>query len=434
MAASSDEHPPGTASGEERPPALSGKPAPASVEEGASSTVQVVLSPSNVWRVGFAVAAMVALVFFLHFVLTDAGSFLFVVVMAWFLSLAMEPPVARLARHMRRGAATALVMAGMGVAAAIFLVLFGQLFLQQVALLVESLPDVLSAVTRWINGRLGTRYEISNILESIRLTPQDAAGYAQDVLGGLLGLVGTVAGVVFNVFALVLLTYYLSADGPRARRWIAGLLTGRFQQVFVSIWELSTEKTGGYVAARLILAAINGSTSALAFLVLGMPSWLALGLWTGVVAQFVPTIGTYISIALPVVVGLASPTPWIGVAALIWAVVYQQVENLTLEPRISARSVDIHPGVSFAAAIMGAMLFGAVGALLAIPVVAMLLSVLDTFGTRHAIQPALTPPEEKPEEKPEEEPGEEPAENLVEKPQEGPGGAPADTQQQTPRL
>jgi predicted PurR-regulated permease PerM len=397
MTASSEERPPGTASGEEQPP---------------GATVQVVLSPSNVWRVGFAVAAMVALVFFLHFVLTDAGPFLFVVVMAWFLSLAMEPPVARLARHMRRGAATALVMVAMSIAAIIFLVLFGQLFLQQVALLVASLPEVLSAVTQWVNAQFGTKYEISDILQSINLTPQDAAGYAQDVLGGLLGLVGTVAGVVFNAFALVLLTFYLSADGPRARRWIAGLLSGRFQQVFLSIWDLSTVKTGGYVAARLVLATINGGTSALVFLLLGMPSWLALGVWTGVVAQFVPTIGTYIAIALPVVVGLASPTPWIGVAALIWAVVYQQVENLTFEPRISARSVNIHPGVSFAAAIMGALLFGAVGALLAIPVVAMLLSVLDTFGTRHAIQSSLAPIEEKPEEElaenPEEKPKEEP--------------------------
>jgi predicted PurR-regulated permease PerM len=414
MTASSEERPPGTASGEEQPP---------------GATVQVVLSPSNVWRVGFAVAAMVALVFFLHFVLTDAGPFLFVVVMAWFLSLAMEPPVARLARHMRRGAATALVMVAMSIAAIIFLVLFGQLFLQQVALLVASLPEVLSAVTQWVNAQFGTKYEISDILQSINLTPQDAAGYAQDVLGGLLGLVGTVAGVVFNAFALVLLTFYLSADGPRARRWIAGLLSGRFQQVFLSIWDLSTVKTGGYVAARLVLAAINGGTSALVFLLLGMPSWLALGVWTGVVAQFVPTIGTYIAIALPVVVGLASPTPWIGVAALIWAVVYQQVENLTFEPRISARSVNIHPGVSFAAAIMGALLFGAVGALLAIPVVAMLLSVLDTFGTRHAIQPSLTPVEEEPAANPRERPQEEVVKNPVEKPQEEPGGTRAESRE-----
>ena len=64
------------------------------------------------------------------------------------------------------------------------------------------------------------------------------------------------------------------------------------------------------------------------------------GLWTGIVAQFVPTIGTYISIILPVIVGLLSPNPWLGVIALAWAIAYQQVENLTIEPRISAKAVD----------------------------------------------------------------------------------------------
>lgn len=361
-------------------------------EERAAGKVVVLFAPRNVWRAGLVVAAVVALVLFLRFVLVDAGSYLLLVIVAWFLSLAMEPPVRRLSRHMRRGAATGLVMAAVAVVLGVLLLLFGQLFVQQVALLVQSLPDVLAAVIQWINTRFGTNYNVSTILQSIQLTPQQVAGYAQGVLQGLIGIVGTVAGVLFGAFTLILLTFYLSADGPRARRWIAGLMTGRFQQVFLSMWDTALAKTGGYVAARLILATINGVASTVVFLLLGMPSWLALGVWTGLVAQFVPTIGTYIAISLPVVVGLASPRPWVGLAALAWGVLYQQIENLTLEPRISGWSVNIHPGVSFSAAIVGALLFGATGALLAIPVVAMLFSVMDTFVTRHAIEPVPEPP------------------------------------------
>ena len=55
-------------------------------------------------------------------------------------------------------------------------------------------------------------------------------------------------------------------------------------------------------------------------------------------------------------------------AALVWAVLYQQVENLTIEPRISARAVDVHPAVAFASVMLGTALFGVAGALLAIPV------------------------------------------------------------------
>ncbi|MCC5581584.1 AI-2E family transporter [Microtetraspora sp. AC03309] len=350
--------------------------------------MEVLLSPASIWRAGLAIAAVAAVLFFARYVLVEAGSLIVMLVMAWFISLAMEPAVRRLSRRMRRGRAALLVMTLFIVAVAVFLVLFGNLFVQQVAVLLEMLPSVVTGAVDWLNTRLGTRYEISDILTSINLTPQQAAQYAQGVLGGVLGLLGTVTGAVFNGFALLLLTFYLSADGPRLRRWIAQLLPGRFQRVFISVWDVSTIKTGGYVSSRLILATINGAASALVFLALGMPSWFALAVWTGMVAQFVPTIGTYIAIALPVVVGLASPRPWVGLAVLVWGVLYQQVENLGLEPRISARTVDIHPGVSFAAVIFGTSLFGVVGALLAVPVVAMLLSLVEMFATHQELQEA----------------------------------------------
>ncbi|MEO3887156.1 AI-2E family transporter [Nonomuraea sp. B5E05] len=347
--------------------------------------VRVLIAPVDVWRTGLGIAAVVAVVLFVRFVLIDAGSLITMLVIAWFLSLAMEPAVRRLSRRTSRGRATLLMMTLFILAVVIFFVLFGSLFVQQVAVLLQALPGVITGVVEWLNTRLGTRYDISDILASVNLTPQQAAEYAQGALSGVLGLLGTVVGAVFNMFTLLLLTFYFSADGPRLRRWVAQLLPGRFQEVFITVWDVSTSKTGGYVSSRLVLATINGTASALVFLALGMPSWLALGAWTGLVAQLVPTIGTYISVALPVVVGLVSPRPWIGLAALGWGLLYQQVENLTLEPKISSRAVDIHPGVSFAAVILGASLFGAIGALLAVPLVAMLLSLVDTFVTRQEV-------------------------------------------------
>ena len=169
--------------------------------------------------------------------------------------------------------------------------------------------------------------------------------------------------------------------------WIAAAAPRRWQRVFGTAWDLTTIKTGGYVSARVVLATINGSTSALVFWLIGMPSWLALGVWTGLVAQFVPTIGTYISIILPVLVGLLSPNPWIGVAALVWAIIYQQVENLTIEPRISAKAVDVHPAVSFASVMIGTALFGVAGALLSIPV-----ARGDPGARRHLRPPARAAP------------------------------------------
>ncbi len=350
---------------------------------------RVLLDPANIWRTGLVVIALIVLVLVVRFVLEQGSSLIFVVVMAWFASLAMEPAVSRLARHMPRGAATGAVMAGVVVFLVVFFSLFGQLIVEQVANLVESVPGLAQDGLAWVNARLGTDYTVDDLLANIDLTPERAAGVASQLAGGVLVVLGSIAGAVASFFMFALFLFYLSADGPRLRRWIASLFPPRVQETTVVIWDTTAEKTGRYVSARVILAAVNATTSGLVFLVIGLPSWLALGLWTGLVAQFVPAIGTYISIVLPVLVGLLSPNPWLGVIVLAWGFLYQQVENLTIEPRISARAVNVHPAVSFASVIAGTAMFGIAGALLAIPVVAMLLSLLDLYRTRYDILPEL---------------------------------------------
>jgi predicted PurR-regulated permease PerM len=270
----------------------------------------------------------------------------------------------------------------------VFFALFGGLIVEQVANLVASVPGLAQDALAWVNQRLGTDYTLDDLVANIDLSPERAAGVASQLAGGVLAVLGSIAGAVATFFIFALLLFYLSADGPRLRRWIASLFPPRVQETTVVVWDTTAEKTGRYVSARVILAAVNAATSGIVFLAIGLPSWLALGLWTGLVAQFVPAIGTYISIVLPVLVGLLSPNPWLGVIVLAWGIVYQQIENLTIEPRISARAVNVHPAVSFASVILGTAMFGIAGALLAIPVVAMLLSLLDLYRTRYDVLPS----------------------------------------------
>ena len=359
-----------------------------------SKRTTVRLEPRNIARTTAAVLGVFAVAAFLVFVLRDGGSIVFTVLMAWFVSIAMEPAVGRLARHMRRGAATGLVMAAFVVFAIVFALAFGQLLLEQVATLLKALPDLVKSLLQTVNDRFGTDYRLEDILNNLQITPEQVNQYAVQVLGGVLGLLGSVVGGVFSLFTLGLLTFYLSADGPRLRRWVAQLFPARAQGFWLTVWDITAAKTGGYVGARVVLAFINAATSAIVFYVIGMPSWLALAIWTGVVAQFVPTIGTYIAIALPVVVGLLSDRPAIGLIALGWAVLYQQVENLTLEPRISAKATDVHPAVAFASVLLGAALFGVAGAVLAVPVVAMVLSLVHIYVRRHELIPDELEPRE----------------------------------------
>lgn len=358
-------------------------------DEPKPSRMQFTLVPSNVWRIGLVVLAVIGLGLFLKFILEDGGGVIFTVLMSWFAAIAMAPAVRWLSQWMRRGVATMIVMVSAILFAAVFFLMFGALFVDQLVQLILLVPELVDQTIQWANATFNLELSQGALLDMAGIGADDIAGAAADLGLGLLAFVISVVGSIFGIFTFALFTFYLSADMPRFERWVASLFPPRMQDVVMTVWRTTAQKTGGYIGARVILASINSATSAVVFVLIGLPYWLPLALWTGIVAQFVPTIGTYIAIVLPVIVGLLSGTPWIGVAALVWAILYQQVENLTIEPRISARAVNVNPAVAFGSVLLGAALFGVAGAFLAIPVAAMLLALLETYGKRYELLPQM---------------------------------------------
>lgn len=351
--------------------------------------MRVRLSAHGMGKVGFALLGVIAAGLFVKFVLSDGGSVIFTVLMAWLAAIVIEPLVRRMSGHMRRGAATGLIMGGAALFLVLFFVTFGNLFVQQLAQLILQVPHLIDGTLEWVNENLDTTLTRDGILSSVHLTPQQIAEWATTAGVSVIGLLGSVVGGFFSLFTFGMFLFYLSAQMPQLQRWIASLFPPRRQEVAATVWGLTAEKTGGYIGARVILAGINAATTAIVFVIIGMPYWLPLALWTGIVAQFVPTVGTYISIILPVIVGLLSGNPWVGVIALLWAVLYQQIENLTIEPKISANAVDVNPAVSFGAVLLGAALYGVAGAFLAVPVTAMLLALLNIYGHRYHLLPHI---------------------------------------------
>lgn len=356
---------------------------------GDATHVAIHFDRRSIWQTGWVVVAVVALASLLKFVLADAGIVLFMLILSFLASIAMEPAVARLSRSMKRGVATAIVMFSSIIAFGAFLFVFGRLLSDQIGTFAKSVPALVEDLTAWASARFGVDLDPQSLLERLGVGTSTLTTVAQNLAGGLIGVVVAVLAAAFSTFTFAFFTFYFSADAPRVRRWLAQLFPPRQQQVFAHAWDLAVTKTGGYVSARLVLAAISGGTAALFMLIIGMPYWLALGVWTGLVAQFVPTVGTYIAIALPVIVGLIGDKPWQGLALLAFAVVYQQIENVTLEPRISAQAVDVHPAVSFGAVMIGAALFGVGGAFVAVPVAALLLALFDIYAHKYDLLPYL---------------------------------------------
>ncbi|MFV0254041.1 MAG: AI-2E family transporter [Beutenbergiaceae bacterium] len=342
----------------------------------------------SIWRAGWVVVSIAVLVLLALFFMNNAGSFFFVIVLAFFGAMALEPAVSRLAQRMPRPAATGLVLLALAIAAGIFIALFGAMLADQVASLIRAVPGVADSVIEWINTRFGTDYAVETILGDLGIDRSTITNTAAAVAGDVLSVVGGVVSSFLNVFALLFFLFYMSAGMPTLRTWIAGLVRPDHQVVFLTIWQTMLVKVGGYVAARLILAVVCGASNGLFMMAIGVPYWLPLAIWTGVIAQFVPTIGTYIAIALPVLVGLTSNDPMDGLWVLAFAIGYQQFENIGLEPRISSSAVNVHPAVSFGSALIGVQLFGLAGAMLAVPFVATMMAVFDIYKQRWEVTEA----------------------------------------------
>ncbi|GHF23733.1 AI-2E family transporter [Streptomyces mashuensis] len=306
------------------------------------------------------------------------------VLIAFFVALAVEPPVQRLAaRGMRRGLATGLVFLVVAVVTTGFLTLMGSMLADQVGTMVENFPSYLDSVIAWINHTFGTDLSRVKIQKSV-LHSDWLRKYASSGASGVLDVSATVLGGLFELLAVLLFSFYFAADGPRLRRALCSVLPPRRQAEVLRAWELAVAKTGGYIYSRALMALVSGAAHYVLLAALGVPYAPALAVWVGLVSQFVPTIGTYLAGALPVLLAF-TVGPWYAVWVLAFVVVYQQFENYLLQPRITARTVDIHPAVAFGSVVAGAALLGAVGALIAIPATATLQAFLGVYVRRYEV-------------------------------------------------
>ncbi len=331
------------------------------------------------------VLVMVAAFQLVLWLFSGLSTLLGILFLAWMFAISIEPVVNRLEqRGWRRGLATGLVMLVLALVVLGFTAVFGALLVQQLAQLFHALPTVVGEVVRRVNHTFGTTFDPNHIADSLGLTSAKTRALIANLTPGVVGLVASIVGLVFQAFTLLLFAFYASAEAPKLRRTVSSWFPPKQQQVIVTVWAIAVDKTGGYVVSRLVLAALSAFFTGIFLLLLGVPFWLPLAIWTGLVSQFIPTIGTYLAIALPALIAL-TVQPLDALWVILFGTGYQQVENYLFAPRVSARTMQIHPAVAFGAVIAGAALFGPVGALVSIPVVAAIQALVETYGHRYEL-------------------------------------------------
>jgi len=303
---------------------------------------------------------------------------LIILVSSMFLAFAIEPGVNWLAaRGWRRGWATLAIYAGIFVVAVGLIALMGALVVQQVADLAKSLPDLLTSVADWVDRTFNV--DLAGELDKLSA---NLAVVGTTIATNAIAIGATIIGSIFNIATVMLFAFYLAAEGPQFRRSVCSMLPPSRQHMVLEVWELAVNKTAGYLYSRVVLATASAAVSSIVFAIMGIPYALTLGIFVGIVSQFLPTVGTYIAGALPIMVAL-TVSPLRALAVLIFILAYQQFENYILTPPLASRTMALHPAVAFGSVIAGAALLGAVGALVALPATATIQAFVSTYIRRH---------------------------------------------------
>jgi predicted PurR-regulated permease PerM len=296
-------------------------------------------------------------------------STLLLVLVAAVLAVGLDPPVRRLQRmHISRGWAVTLIF----LATVAFLLLFGFLvippLIREVRQLAADIPGYVTKLKSsqgWV-GDLEAKYHLSTKLKDVT---DRLPSLASQSLGRILGLTASVASVIFNLLTIAILTIYFLMGLPQSERAIEATFRGEHRARNVMVFEESIHRIGGYVSGNIATSIIAGVAAYLFLRIFSVPFAAALGMWVGI-ADLIPTVGATLGALAAVAVAFLGGSSTDGIATVIYFIVYQQVENYLIVPRVMKKAVDLSPAAVIVSVLVGGSLEGFAGALLALPLAA----------------------------------------------------------------
>jgi len=268
------------------------------------------------------------------------------------------------ARFPRWLAILVLYLAILGTVALVIVLIYPPLVRQAQALW-EKAPEMFEHGQQFLisKGWLGERLTIQ---EAVAKAPGNGSDTVTRVTRAIIG----VAGGIFGVVTILILTFYMLVDSARLRESALRLLPRSRRQRADAATREMTEKVGAWLMGQLLLAAMIGASSAIGLWALGIPFFYVLALLAAI-GEMIPVIGPILS-AIPALAVAATLSPERVAFVLIFLVVQQQLENHILVPRIMSRQVGISPVTVIIALLIGGSLAGILGAILAVPTAAIL--------------------------------------------------------------
>lgn len=326
-----------------------------------------------VTRVLVAASAVVAVIFALRLLfdaLSQLAHVLVLVVFGIIIAFVLAPLVDRLAPRTGRSVAVLLT------ALVALIVVVGSLVTLAVPLVRET-AELSREVPRVV--------ELVSSNEPVNIAGIEISGEVRQRIGSEIGArLGDwsqeaaraalrVGAAIFDFLVIFVLGIYFLASAPQVRRWVDGMIPTRQRAEFRRIELDAARLFGRYIRGQLLLGLIIGAISAVAYLILGVPYAVFLGVIAGIL-ELVPIAGPIVAGAIAATVSLTEPFPLV-LWVILAATAIQQLENHLLVPRIAGTAVGLHPIAALLAVLVGVEVAGVVGALFAVPLTGLAWSI-----------------------------------------------------------
>lgn len=342
--------------------------------------------PRDVWTVVWVVLVVVAGLFVLY----EIRRILVWLLVAGFLAAVLSPAVSILERRgLRRGVAVAAVTIGLVLVVGTLLYVFVRPLAAQSIEFAQNLPETVDRIQRAPLVRQALeRFNLEQrVDEASPELPQRLLGLSGPLVSAFASvaafLVALISVVVLTVFLLIYAPQFvdtgLALVGERANRERLRRLGGR-----------SLQAVSGWVAGNVVTSIVAGIATTVVLLIAGVPYGVLLGLWVAF-ADLIPLVGATLGAIPAVIIAFTVSIP-VGIAVIIFFVLYQQFENHVLQPAVYGKTIRLNPFLVLLAVLVGVELAGFLGALLALPVAGIIqIVVLDVLDERRGDVESPTP-------------------------------------------
>ena len=337
------------------------------------------------WRAPYFWGFLVGLGFLTAWVAGNAlqqlGGVLIEVMVAFFTAAGVYPLVRWLERRglTRAWALLVVILIVLG-ALALFLFALVPVITDQVQKIANNAPGWLDSLLNNKHVRnLDDQYHFIDKLKSF-VTGGD---FVSKLFGGALGIGLKVLSALLNGLIVTVMTLYFIVGYEPMKATIFKLAPASRRDRVTKLGEKMIDGIGGYVSGAFIIAVIAGLSSLVFLFACGLGQYAVALAFVVMITDVIPMIGATIGAVIVTAIGFAN-SPSTGIACVIFYLVYQQIENYVIYPRVMSSSVDVPGVVTVIAALVGASLLGVVGALMAIPVAAAILMLM-----REVVYPAL---------------------------------------------